>query len=125
MTSNPLKSIAPFLGVVLLAVLQALQAAYSDGIVSLVEALNLGIVLGAAVVTYVIPNVDGSIAKWLKPLVTAATAGVLVLVNALQDTGVTEQTWVMVAIQVIGAVVVVAPVNKYAPKHAPDEPIAA
>lgn len=123
---NPdIKQVLPLLGAVLLAVLQALQAAYSDGAVSLVEALNLGIVLGGAVVTYVIPNVSGSVAGWLKPLITAATAGVLVLVNALQDAGVTEQTWVMVAIQVIGAVVVVAPVNKYAPKHGSAEPVTA
>lgn len=112
-TDSPLKQYLPVIGMVIAAVLNVLYVAYADNTITLYEALNLVVALLGAIATYVVPRAPGIM--WLKPAVAAATAALMVIVDAVASAGVNSQTWVMAAIQAFVGLGIVAATNKNVP----------
>lgn len=107
----------PALGSVVMVLLAALAAALTDGQIYISEVVALVVAGLGAVLTYVVPNVQG--VTWLKPAVTAAAAAFNALQGYLTD-GLTSQEITLVLIAGLGSVVAVSATNKYAPVHVPD-----
>lgn len=114
---NPIKEYLPVLGMLLATVLQVLYVALQDNVVTGVEALNLFIALVGAVTLYVVPRFPGVL--WLKPVVAAITAALMVFADAMLSVGISPQTWVMAGIQFLVGLGIVAATNKNVPLTLP------
>lgn len=117
-----LKPYLPVLVMVFTATLQAVQVALEDSQLNTAEVLTVTMAVLGAVLTYVIPRVPQF--PWAKTVVSAISAGVLVLLNAAQvGSDFTPSLWLNVAIQLVvglGGVALTekqAPLN-YIPEHA-------
>jgi len=94
-------------------VLAALAAALVDGVITPDEAVNLGLLSLGAIATYVVPNLEAGLGRYLKLIVSAIAAGLTLLASSLTD-GVTLSEWLM-----IGAAVL-ATFSTYALPNAPE-----
>ena len=111
----PLRQYLPILGMVLVVVLQAVYTAFNDSKLSPVELLNIMLALAGAITVYVVPKLAGLI--WLKPLVAAVTAALMVFLDAFskEPFAVSPQTWIMAAIQFLVGLGIVAYGNRDVP----------
>lgn len=92
------KYIVQVVGVVLAAV----AAALVDGQITADEAVNLGLLALGAVTTYVVPNLEAGVGRYLKLIVSAIAAGLTLLASSLTD-GVTLSEWLMIGAAVLAA----------------------
>jgi hypothetical protein len=115
--TSPIKQYLPVLGMVLAAVLNVLYVAYADNTITLYEGLNLILAVLGAVTLYVVPRAPGVL--WLKPAVAAATAALMVVVDAVASSGINSQTWIMAGIQALVGLGIVAATNKNVPLTQP------
>lgn len=100
---------AKFLLAVLVTAISATVAALTDGTVSTVEWINVGIATAGAAAVFTAPNVPGS--KYTKAVLAVITAILTFFVTAVTD-GVSTAEWLQVLVIAAGAVGVYAVPNK-------------
>jgi hypothetical protein len=98
------KTIAMSLGAIFALVLPLVT---TDHALSPVEWINFGIAVLAVISTYVIPNLDITIARYAKQIIAGLLA-VLTLVPDLIGTGFTLSEWLQVLVVFLGAAGVIA-----------------
>lgn len=114
--NSTLKQYLPAVGSVVVVLLTALVAAFTDDRVTVPELVVVVIAGLNALLTYIVPNVPG--APWLKIVVTAVLAAVNALQGYLTD-GLTTREILLVLVAGIGSTGVVAATNRFAPVHVP------
>ena len=92
------KFIVQIVGVVLAAV----AAALVDGLLTPDEAVNLALLSLGAIATYLVPNLEAGIGRYLKLIIAALSAGLTLLASSLTD-GVTLSEWLMIGAAVLAA----------------------
>lgn len=98
------KTIAMTLGAIAALVVPLLT---TDHALSPVEWINFGIAVLAAISTYVIPNLDITVARYAKQIVAGLLA-VLTIVPDLIGSGFTLSEWLQVLVVFLGAAGVIA-----------------
>lgn len=93
---------------ILAAGLGIFVAANSDGVVTPVEYVNIGIALLTAVSTYLIPNLDSGVAKYAKSIVAfggaALTALAVIVAHAADWSGVSSNDWLGILLAGLAAI---------------------
>lgn len=92
------KYIAQIAGVILAAI----AAALVDGLLTPDEAVNLALLSLGAIATYLVPNLDAGVGRYLKLIIAAIAAGLTLLASSLTD-GVTLAEWLMIGAAVLAA----------------------
>lgn len=126
MNANPIKQYLPVLLTVLVVVLQALYSALTDNRLTPVEILNVVLAVTAAITVYVLPVLPNL--TWLKPIVSAVAAAVMVFISALamgDGAGISAQTWVQAGVQLILGSGLVLLTQKNVPVTVPGEVVPA
>lgn len=85
------------------AVLTAVAAAMSDGVVSSVELAHIGLALVTAIGVYGVPNAPDGAAAYAKAFVAVVGTGLQVLIPFLIDGALTPSQWLLVLVAAIGA----------------------
>lgn len=96
-----------FLLAVAFTLISGVGAALADGLLTIDEGLNLAIAGLTAIVTYVVPNLPSGPGAYLKLIVQAVGAG-LVLATSLITDGVTMGEWFQIGAAVLGVFTVYA-----------------
>jgi hypothetical protein len=94
---------------VLVTAISAIVAAMTDGVVSNVEWINVGIAGAGAAAVFAAPNVPGS--RYTKAVLAVITAVLTFFVTAVTD-GVSSAEWLQVLVIAAGAIGVFAVPNK-------------
>lgn len=109
---NYMKSFAAVVATVLSA---AVAAMIGDGIVSVVEWVNVAIAGSGAAAVFAAPNVPG--ARYTKSVLAVLTA-VLMLLTSVITEGITSTEWMQLALAALGALgVYAAPYTFVQPAH--------
>jgi len=94
---------------VLVTAISAVVAAMTDGVISNVEWINVGIAAAGAAAVFAAPNVPG--AKYTKGVLAIIMAVLTFFVSAVTD-GVSSAEWLQALVIAAGAVGVIAVPNK-------------
>jgi len=93
---------------ILSAALSIYISASSDGVVSPLDYVNIGIAILTAITAYLVPNLEGGVLKYAKFLVAfagaAATALTTIVANVQDWSGVTSADWLSVLLAGLAAV---------------------
>jgi cadmium resistance protein CadD (predicted permease) len=80
----------------------------SDGVVTPVEYVNIGIALLTAVTTYLIPNLTGAVSKYAKTIVAfggaALTALAILVAHSADWSGVSSNDWLGILLAGLAAI---------------------
>lgn len=100
-----IKEYLPSIGMAVAAVLSVFVASTSDNRLSADEVANLVLAALGAIVTFIVPRLQG--VQWLKPAVAAVTAALQFAVSVWAD-GITMNEWAQIILTALGALGVLA-----------------
>lgn len=111
LNTGAVRQYLPSIGMTVAAVLSYLAAALTDNVLTTAELGTACITALSALLVYIVPKVPGAL--WLKP----AIGGALVVVNGIMaalTNGISGSEWVLIALQLLGALGVAA-TNQHVP----------
>lgn len=98
---------AKYIIAILFTLVAAFAATLQDNHLTVEEGINVAILGGGAVVTYLVPNLHEGVGKYLKLIIQAITAGLVLLISLLVD-GLTAGEVLQVGAAILGVFTVYA-----------------